>query len=118
MTYKSAFQSIYTLLTASSPLMAKIKAVYDFVPDNAASPYVKIQFSQALRGRILNETEREIYFDLHIWSDYNGSKEVLEIMDLISGVIPSEWFEEDAQSVFRDETGWYHGVMTLKLYDR
>jgi len=67
---------------------------------------------------VLNESEREMYFDLHIWSQYLGSKEVLEIIDLIAAAVPSEWFEEDAQTIFRDESGWYHGIITLKLYDR
>ena len=117
MGYKAAFQSVYTLLNTDTALKAKAK-VYDFVPEDATSPYIQIQFSQALRGRVLNESEREIYFDLHIWSSYHGSKEVLEIIDLIAAIVPSEWFEDDAQTIFRDESGWYHGILTLKMYDR
>ena len=117
MGYKAAFQSVYTLLSTDTALKAKA-SVYDFVPEGATSPYIQIQFSQALRGRILNESEREMYFDLHIWSQYRGSKEVLEIIDLIAAIVPSEWFEEDAQTILRDESGWYHGIITLKLYDR
>ena len=117
MGYKTAFQSVYTLLNNNAALTAKAK-VYDFVPEGATSPYIQIQFSQALRGRVLNESEREIYFDLHIWSSYHGSKEVLEIIDLIAAIVPSEWFEDDAQTIFRDESGWYHGILTLKMYDR
>ena len=117
MGYKAAFQSVYTLLNTDTALKAKA-SVYDFVPEDATSPYIQIQFSQALRGRILNESEREMYFDLHIWSSYHGSKEVLEIIDLIAAIVPTEWFEEDAQTILRDESGWYHGIITLKLYDR
>ena len=117
MGYKTAFQSVYTLLSTDTALKAKA-SVYDFVPEGATSPYIQIQFSQALRGRILNELEREMYFDLHIWSQYLGSKEVLEIIDLIAAIVPTEWFEEDAQTILRDESGWYHGIITLKLYDR
>ena len=86
MGYKTAFQSVYTLLNNNADLKAKAK-IYDFVPEDAASPYIQIQFSQALRGRILNESEREMYFDLHIWSQYLGSKEVLEIIDLIAAAV-------------------------------
>jgi hypothetical protein len=117
MGYKTAFQSVYTLLSTDTALKAKA-SVYDFVPEDATSPYIQIQFSQALRGRVLNESEREMYFDLHIWSSYHGSKEVLEIIDLIAAIVPTEWFEEDAQTILRDESGWYHGIITLKLYDR
>ena len=117
MGYKTAFQSVYTLLNTNAALTAKA-SVYDFVPEDATSPYIQIQFSQSLRGRILNESEREMYFDLHIWSQYRGSKEVLEIIDLIAAIVPSEWFEDDAQTIFRDESGWYHGILTLKMYDR
>jgi len=117
MGYKTAFQSVYTLLNNNAALTGKAK-VYDFVPEDSASPYIQIQFSQSLRGRIINESEREMYFDLHIWSSYHGSKEVLEIIDLIAAIVPTEWFEEDAQTIFRDESGWYHGILTLKMYDR
>jgi len=53
MGYKTAFQSVYTLLNNNADLKAKAK-FYDFVPEDATSPYIQIQFSQALRGRILN----------------------------------------------------------------
>ena len=41
-----------------------------------------------------------------------------EATDLIAAAVPSEWFEEDSQTIIRDESGWYHGIITLKLYDR
>ena len=88
MSSQSVFQAVFTLLNTSAALKTKVKGVYDFVPEGTVGPYIKIQFSQGLRGRVLNEKERVMYFNLHIWSSYNGSKEVLEIIDLVSGIIP------------------------------
>lgn len=114
----ASFQALYTLLNNSTALKAKVSGVYDFVPEGTSGTYVQIQYSQSLRGRILNETERVIYFDLHIWSDYSGSKKILEVIDIIGGLIPSEWFLEEGQTIFRDLSGWYHGIVTLKVFDR
>ena len=117
MTQLSVAQSLYTMLTGSTALMAKIKGVYDVVPENTAGPYIAIGQLQSLRGRLLSETERAWYADLHIWSSYQGRKEVLEIADLISPVIPPGLFQEELM-VIQDPSGWYHGVLTIKGYDR
>ena len=117
MTQLSVAQNLYTMLTGSTALMAKIKGVYDVVPENTAGPYIAIWQLQSLRGRLLSETERAWYADLHIWSSYQGRKEVLEIADLISPVIPPGWFQEELM-VIQDPSGWYHGVLTIKGYDR
>lgn len=71
---------LYTALTGISGLGA---AVYDFVPQNAAYPYVRIGLdtiaddsTKAERGQIL--TAR-----LHIWDRAAGAKSIKAIMDKI-----------------------------------
>jgi hypothetical protein len=117
MSQLSVAQAIYTALTGSTPLMAKVTGVYDVVPKNTAGPYIAIGQLQSLRGRLLSDNERAWYADIHIWSSYQGRKEVLEIADLISPVIPPGWFAEEL-TVIQDPSGWYHGVLTIKGYDR
>ena len=55
MGYKTAFQSVYTLLNNNADLKAKAK-VYDFVPEDATSPYIQIQ----LGSRINNQSEMSL----------------------------------------------------------
>lgn len=113
----TAFQAVYTLLTGSTALMAKIKGVYDVVPEGTAGPYIQLGYEQSLRGRILSDTERVWYQTLDIWSEYQGRKEILEIIDLVNGLLPTEWFLEEFY-VLEDPSGWYHGVGVIKGYDR
>ena len=64
-------------------------------------------------GRILSDTERVWYQTLDVWSEYQGRKEVLEIIDLVKGLLPTEWFLEEFY-VLDDPSGWYHGVGVIK----
>ena len=117
MSHVSVTQSVFNVLTSSVPLMAKITGVYDVVPEGTDGPYVALGYEQSLRGRLLNEGERSWYFDLDIWSEHKGRKEVLEVADLIKAALPPEWFYEEL-TVLKDPSGWYHGVLTIKGYDR
>lgn len=117
MSHVSVTQSVFNALTSSAPLMAKITGVYDVVPEGTDGPYVALGYEQSLRGRLLNEGERSWYFDLDIWSEYQGRKEVLEVADLVRAALPPEWFYEEL-TVLKDPSGWYHGVLTIKGYDR
>ena len=47
----------------------------------------------------------------------NTFEEVLQIADLVRAALPSEWFYEEL-TVLKDPSGWYHGVLTIKGYDR
>lgn len=117
MSHLTVVQAVYTALTGNAALMAKIKGVYDVVPEGTDGPYIALGYQQSLRGRIIDETERNWYYDLDIWSSYQGRKEVLEIADLVRAALPSEWFYEEL-TVLKDPSGWYHGVLTIKGYDR
>jgi len=117
MSHLSAAQAVYTALTGNAALMAKITGVYDVVPEGTAGPYIALGYSQSLRGRLLDDTERAWYLNIDIWSEYQGRKEILEIADIIAGVLSDEWFLEELE-VLNDPSGWYHGVITVKGYNR
>ena len=114
---ESTLKAVRDLLTGSTALMAKLKGVWTYPPDEQACPYIVIEGFQALPGRLLNWGEKAWSADLHIWSSYRGMKEVLEIADLVYPLIPAEWFSEELLTV-RDLSGLYHGILTLRGYDR
>lgn len=114
---ESTLKAVRDLLTGSTALMAKLKGVWTYPPDEQVCPYIVIEGFQALPGRLLNWGETAWSADLHIWSSYRGMKEVLEIADMIYPLIPAEWFHEDLLTV-RDMSGLYHGILTLRGYDR
>ncbi len=114
MAYISTFQGLYDTLTASSELMAKVTGVFDALPHEQASPYIVLGAMQALPGRLLDESEHAWSLDIHIWSAYQGRKEVLEIVDILKGVLSGYFFEELV--VQKDPTGWYHGILTVRGY--
>lgn len=113
----STLKAVRDLLTGNTALMAKVTGVWTYTPDEQACPYIVIEGFQALPGRLLSWREKAWSADLHIWSSYRGMKEVLEIADLIYHLIPAEWFHEDLLTG-RDLSGLYHGVLTLRGYDR
>lgn len=109
-------QEIYTALTSNSTLMAKITGVFDVVPEGQASPYISLGYQQAVRGRLLNESENTWYFNIDIWSNYQGRKEVLELAELVVQSFKPEWFLDELV-VLQDEDNWSHAVVTVKGYD-
>ncbi len=114
MAYIDTFQAIYTTLVGSAELMAKITGVFDALPQEQPAPYIVLGQLQALPGRLLDESEHAWSLDIHIWSAYQGRKEVLEIVDILKGVLSGYFFEELV--VQEDPTGWYHGILTVRGY--
>lgn len=116
-TYIDFQKKIYGLLTGDPALAAKVTGVFDVVPEEQPGPYIVIDTIQALEGSLINDTERQISVDLHIWSAYQGKKEVLEIAEIIEAVLPAELRTENL-IVLQDSSGWYHGVFTVRGYIR
>jgi len=117
MSYASITQDIYNTLTNNALLMDTVTGVFDVVPSDQESPYIAMGQLQALEGRLLDHSERSWSMDLHIWSSYRGRLEVVQIADLIMPIVPSDWWFEEL-IVLDDDSGWYHGVLTLRGYDR
>ena len=110
---------LYAALTNNAELMAKVTGVYDMPPDNAASPYIEVGATTEANDELLDNSGAEVSATLHIWSNYHGRKEVLEVRDLIVAAIPS-WALYDGIEVLRDsaEPDWWHGVVDIRYYDR
>lgn len=111
-------------LLADASLNSVLQGIYDDVPDSAASPYVVYGVDQETEGRLMDRTERTLYLALHIWSDYAGWKEVLEIRDLLVSVIGNGigvgekfcWMLFENFETVRDPSGWRHGILTYRIY--
>ena len=99
--------------------------VYDDVPSDAVLPYITLgAFTDKQTG---NKTAdiHDISLQIHIWSEYEGKKEVNEIANDITAVLTSwpldlsaEGFNVMSQDVdffeaYPEETAGYHGVITF-----
>jgi hypothetical protein len=99
--------------------------VYDDVPSDAALPYITFgAFTDKQDGNKTADVH-DISLQVHIWSEYEGKKEVNEIANDITAVLTS-WpidlsadnFNVMSQDVdmfeaFPEETAGYHGVITF-----
>jgi hypothetical protein len=74
-------QAIYSRLTGDATLMGKITGVFDQVPENQPFPYVTIGEYTSVPFRTMTRFGEEVTVTLHIWSQYNGFKEALDILD-------------------------------------
>ena len=112
-------RTLYSALTGDALLMEQCKGVYDVPPVDAASPYVVVGDTHAVEGRLLDNSENKVFVRLHIWSDYKGRKEILEVAALVRAALPEAFLLEDLE-VLRDaaDPQWWHGIMTLRTYDR
>lgn len=120
-------RAIYNLLQAF-PITANGKpvAVYDDVPGNV-EPLPRITFGDfthnAGAGKVVEMGD--VSLRLHIWSRYNGKKEVNEIADDLTSILTSipldledDGFKALSQDVtffesFEADKNGYHGVLTF-----
>lgn len=76
-------KAIRTKLLSNSTLMGRVKGIFDNVPDTRSFPYITIGEALELKFNTFGRDGKEVLHTLHIWSEYNGFKEVLEIMDIV-----------------------------------
>lgn len=67
-------------------------SVYDSVPQNAAFPYVTIDYQDSTNASYLSNRKDEKIMYFAIWSTYRGQKEVLEIMSEIDDLLNDKKF--------------------------
>lgn len=119
MSLEDKHRQLFDALSGSTGLMAVCRGVYDDPPADAASPYVVVGDTHVVEGRLLDLTEDELYIRLHIWSRYKGRREVVSISGLLRQSLP-EWafFEDLVIMQDPEEPEWWHGVLTIRGYDR
>lgn len=85
--------AIRARLTGDSGLMALVTGIYDAVPQSADSadsadyPFVTIGDAFALDWSTDTETGTENFVDIHVWSRYNGTKELKQIEQIIYNLL-------------------------------
>ena len=117
-----AFQAaMYTLLKSYGQTVP----VYDDVPPEAVCPFITLGGFTCKQNGSKTGSTWDISQQIHIWSDYQGKKEVNSIADDVSSLLTSypinlatSHFNVINQDVdffeaFEEEEGGYHGVVTF-----
>ncbi len=76
-------QAIYQHLTADSVLMAHIKAVVDFAPDDQPLPFVQIgaDIVSDAATKTENGSDHRLTFD--VWNEYGGQAQTKYLLELV-----------------------------------
>lgn len=111
------YESLFGALRNDEALSGKVVGIFDDLPTGQTEgPYLVFGDTNAAEGRNLDDSEKKIFVRVHIWSSYRGRKEVLEVADLLEAAMPEEFFFEALEVLRDDESGWWHGVVTLRAY--
>lgn len=80
-------QSLIAKLTGDAVLMDRVSAIYDTVPQRSALPYVMIDelAQEALPG--LGESLWRVSLVLEVWTDAQGRKTALEVLERLQGLL-------------------------------
>jgi hypothetical protein len=81
-------QAVYGVV---SPAIAP-KLLLDSVPQEPAYPYMHIGEFFGGDWDTDDSVGREIFFNLHSWSRYDGTKELHELMDAVKAVLHNQQF--------------------------
>lgn len=117
------YDELYQTLAGNTALMANVTGIYDSPQDDAAPPYIEMSTVQEINDELLDNSGAEVTVDLDIWARAStvagARKQILEIRDLIVAAIPS-WALYDGIAITRDagNPDWWHGVATIRYYDR
>ena len=71
--------AVYARLTGDATLTGMISGVYDYVPENAAYPFVVIGEALETPDNRHGGFGRQTVITLHVWSRYQGYAQVLRI---------------------------------------
>ena len=122
MILENLYTDIFQRLSKNEALTSLIGAnrIFDYTPDDTVlGPYVVIGDFDETEGRVLNDTEREVNFRLHIWSSAYGRDQVMKIKRAIVEIFQVQdtqiYFFERFQLV-HDVQQWVHGVLSFRTY--
>jgi len=75
--------ALYDRLSKDANLSAKVKGVFDFVPEGQPYPYVAIGQDTGTDDSTFTTVGQQVTTTLHTWSQYKGYSEVKAIHALI-----------------------------------
>jgi len=113
--------ALYDRLAAGLPC-----PVHDGVPDNAPFPYVTLDSSISDAADFLASRKDQRFLYLSVWSQYQGQKEVHEIMAAIDGLLHNQplplttghvvGMQVTRKQTSREPDGMtYQGAVTLRV---
>ena len=99
--------------------------VYDAVPKNPAMPYVDIGETQSISEDVQGRDGVDEFRTVHIWSEYQGQKELLDIAGAIrsalhgkpltvTGRLALVWVQ-DLRTMLDPDGRTQHGVLTIRI---
>lgn len=80
-------KAVYAALTGDAVLMAKVKGVFDKVPDGQTYPYVTVGDATEVKDDTFTSKGFQATITCHIWSQYPGFKEALEILGEMNRIL-------------------------------
>lgn len=86
-------KTVFARLRADQDLMMKITGVFDEVPRDQLMPYVTVGDATSSPFRTMSRFGEEVTITLHIWSQYNGFKESLEILEDLNRLLADQELE-------------------------
>lgn len=119
-------RALYTKLTGDGVLMGMVTGVYDVVPQKTALPYVEIGDGEynTLAADVMNLSE--IRFQVDVWTDANGRKTALTILNrlyavLHLGTLTLTGYQhitmrcEQAETALVEEASRVRGMLTVRI---
>ncbi|MEU9972349.1 DUF3168 domain-containing protein [Streptomyces sp. NPDC051014] len=79
-------RAFYARMTASPELMALVTGVYDDVPEDATYPYIVLGEATETPDNAHARIGRATSSMLHIWSQYDGYAEALQILSVLAAL--------------------------------
>ena len=80
-------QAIFSALNVSAVTSDLSCGVFDDVPQNASYPYIALGEETAVDFSVKDIQGGDLTVNIHVWSQYKGSKETKQIMDKIHDLL-------------------------------
>lgn len=76
-------KAIYERLSYDPVILDKVEGVFDAVEENQAYPYITIGEPITDPFQIKQKFVEELSIVIHVWSNYEGKKEAIDILNLL-----------------------------------
>ncbi|MDL2028997.1 DUF3168 domain-containing protein [Bacillus subtilis] len=110
--------AIFQRLSTDKELNARVTGVLDAVSKDQIKPYVTTGDDDVLPFETKTSKGEIINVVLHCWSDYNGKKEAMQILDLMLQAITREPLEIEGFSLCRSEMRGMQVITDIDGYTR
>lgn len=118
--------AIYQKLTGDTSFMNMVEGVFDDVPDNQKFPYITIGEATEVPFNTFDKIGKEETLTIHIWSQYKGFKEALNILKRMNLVLDGANLDlndhtlvlmqyEDAQTIIDSDGKTRHVPVTYRV---